>query len=109
MKRRYLFILILLMIFQFYLSGCEKQNTNNNLEENRLNSETNIDNPNNSNTERNINSLDEKNTIKSTPESTPIETEIGKFSTTILDKTENRQSNIRLTCSKLNNFTVNSR
>lgn len=36
------------------------------------------------------------------------ETELGKFSTTILDKTENRQSNIRLTCSKLNNLIIES-
>ena len=37
------------------------------------------------------------------------ETELGKFSTNILDKTENRQSNIRLTCSKLNNLTIESK
>lgn len=37
-----------------------------------------------------------------------IETEIGRFATNIIDKTENRQSNIRLTCSKLNNLEINA-
>ena len=41
--------------------------------------------------------------------SNQTETELGKFSTNILDKTENRQSNIRLTCSKLNNLTIESK
>ena len=40
---------------------------------------------------------------------TPIETELSSFTTTILDKTENRQSNIKLTCSKLNNLEINPR
>lgn len=37
-----------------------------------------------------------------------METEIGRFTTNIIDKTENRQSNIRLTCSKLNNLEINA-
>ena len=40
---------------------------------------------------------------------TSVETEIGSFTTTILDKTETRQSNISLTCSKLNNLEINPR
>lgn len=40
---------------------------------------------------------------------TSVETEIGSFTTTILDETENRQSNIKLTCSKLNNLEINPR
>ena len=45
---------------------------------------------------------------KNSEPSKQTETELGKFSTNILDKTENRQSNIRLTCSKLNNLTLES-
>jgi vancomycin resistance protein YoaR len=46
---------------------------------------------------------------KSLESSNQNEIELGKFSTNILDKTENRQSNIRLTCSKLNNLTIESK
>ena len=46
---------------------------------------------------------------KNLESSNQSETELGKFSTNILDKTENRQSNIRLTCSKLNNLTIESK
>ena len=39
-------------------------------------------------------------------EKEPIETELANFSTRIIDKDENRQNNIRLTCSKLNELTI---
>lgn len=44
----------------------------------------------------------------SSPPTTPVETELGTFSTNIIDKRENRQNNIRITCSKLNGYTVES-
>lgn len=68
-------ILLILIIFPIFLSGCDK-NSDNNSEQSK--------------------------------EIFFSETEIGKFATNIIDKTENRQSNIKLTCSKLNNFTVES-
>ncbi|HBC84879.1 MAG TPA: hypothetical protein DCZ30_05640 [Clostridiales bacterium] len=42
------------------------------------------------------------------PAPTPVETELGSFSTKIIDKRENRQNNIRITCSKLNGITIES-
>lgn len=42
------------------------------------------------------------------PPSAPVETELGSFSTNIIDKRENRQNNIRITCSKLNGYTIES-
>ena len=39
-------------------------------------------------------------------EKKPVETELASFSTRIIDKDENRQNNIRLTCSKLNELTI---
>lgn len=38
----------------------------------------------------------------------PVETDLGSFSTNIIDKRENRQNNIRITCSKLNGITIES-
>lgn len=48
------------------------------------------------------------NDSDNTPAPTPVETELGSFSTKIIDKRENRQNNIRITCSKLNGITIES-
>ncbi|MBO5004118.1 MAG: VanW family protein [Clostridia bacterium] len=40
--------------------------------------------------------------------SPPVETDLGSFSTNIIDKRENRQNNIRITCSKLNGIIIES-
>ena len=101
MKKKYLFIQILSIIL-ISLSGCEfHQNKNNNnvnsTKINRTGFNQNINNI--------ANSLDSKTENKFT---IPIETELGTFTTNILDKEENRQSNIKLTCSKLNNFELQS-
>lgn len=64
---------------------------------------SNSSNENNSNNELNtsINSND-------TNAELPKETDLATFSTPIIDKRENRQNNLRITCSKLNGVTVNS-
>lgn len=150
MKKRYLSILILLIIILFCLSGCEtdnKQSTEpfNNTEISRTNFELNMTNSNNgtennstndnsnatdnnsnttdnnstdTNNNANDNSSNETSNNSASPSNNdtnspkeptpPAETELAQFSTTILDKTENRQHNIRLTCSKLNNLTLDS-
>ena len=59
--------------------------------------------------EQNISNLNNNNSNVDEVSNTPIETELSSFTTTILDKTENRQSNIKLTCSKLNNLEINPR
>ena len=61
--------------------------------------------------EKNIANLNNNNNNSNVDEvsNTSVETEIGSFTTTILDKTETRQSNISLTCSKLNNLEINPR
>lgn len=128
MKKRYLIILILLFSFLFVLSGCNNVNKNienseNNTEINRTSAEFNVSNQNkeiaNSNTS-NTNSGDNENvntsnvnessneniTSSKEMEKKPIETELANFSTRIIDKDENRQTNIRLTCSKLNELTI---
>ena len=128
MKKRYLIILILLFSFLFVLSGCNNVNKNienseNNTEINRTSAEFNVSNQNkeiaNSNTS-NTNSGDNENvntsnvnessneniTSSKEMEKEPIETELANFSTRIIDKDENRQNNIRLTCSKLNELTI---
>lgn len=130
MKKRYLIVLILLFSFLFVLSGCNNANKNtensenkNNTEINRTSAEFNVSNPNkeiadnntsntNSGDNENVNtsnvnkSSNENITSSKEMEKKPIETELANFSTRIIDKDENRQNNIRLTCSKLNELTI---
>lgn len=119
MKKEFLFTLILLFTFLIFLSGCELNTKNNesdessnkvefsrtNLELNTTDSITN--NTSNNNSNESEKSSNDSNTDTNTSQ-TPIETELATFSTTIIDKRENRQNNIRITCSKLNNLTVHS-
>lgn len=103
----YFFILCTIMLI---LSGCTKkeennktENTNNqNTEISRISTTTNITNE---STDKTTNET--KNEV-TPPKPTPVETELGSFSTNIVDKRENRQNNIRITCSKLNGITVES-
>lgn len=130
MKKRYLIVLILLFSFLFVLSGCNNANKNtensenkNNTEINRTSAEFNVSNPNkeiadnntsntNSGDNENVNtsnvnkSSNENITSSKEMEKKPVETELASFSTRIIDKDENRQNNIRLTCSKLNELTI---
>ena len=130
MKKRYLIVLILLFSFLFVLSGCNNANKNtensenkNNTEINRTSAEFNVSNPNkeiadnntsntNSGDNENVNtsnvnkSSNENITSSKKMEKKPVETELASFSTRIIDKDENRQNNIRLTCSKLNELTI---
>ena len=130
MKKRYLIVLILLFSFLFVLSGCNNANKNtensedkNNTEINRTSAEFNVSNQNkeiannntsntNSGNNENVNtsnvnkSSNENITSSKEMEKKPVETELASFSTRIIDKDENRQNNIRLTCSKLNELTI---
>lgn len=117
MKKKYLFILNLLFTILFCLSGCEINTTNNessnnveisrtDLELNTTDSITNDTSTNNNSSESENSSNDSHTDTK--PTQSPIETELATFSTTIIDKRENRQNNIRITCSKLNNLTIDS-
>lgn len=117
MKKIYLVILILLFIILFCLSGCEINTKNNessnnveisrtDLELNTTDSITNDISTNNhsDNSEDSSNDDSQKNESSSPP----TQTELATFSTTIIDKRENRQNNIRITCSKLNDLTIDS-
>lgn len=95
------FLLITLLIFT--LSGCGNlnnnitQNTNLNTNDNSLNT-ANIEK---TSTEQNIynNTISEIDTYT---QNKPIEEKLNEFSTKIYDKTEERQKNIEITCSTLN-------
>lgn len=116
MKKRYIFILLIVTLY--FLSGCEfnKHNSTNNDSKNNVEiSRTNFESKNNTitdiNTNLNTNIISNNNSSNNEENkaTSPVETELASFSTTILDKTENRQHNIKLTCSKLNNLTINSK
>ena len=105
MKKRYLYIITILIVFSFCLTGCgdNKKNANinneSNIEVQKISTET-------SQNKDNYNSIIPKNTQNNAEniKKQPIETEIAKFSTDILDKAENRQHNIKLACSKINGY-----
>lgn len=103
-------LLIILMFLSFSLTGCgnnnslEKQEQNNDYTASRtttIDNNVNHNNSENSNTSiNNIESFDNVNT----------ETELSSFSTKIYTPDdEARQTNIRITCSKLNGTVVKSR
>ena len=100
--------LIILLFISFSLSGCNNnspntQESNNSYNISRINT-THTTNINNS--EENNNSLNNSKSL----DTTNSETEISSFSTKIYTPNdENRQSNIRITCSKLNQTIVKSR
>lgn len=110
MTKKFINYFLILCTIMLILSGCTKkeennktENTNNqNTEISRTSRTTNITNESSNNTTNEI-----KNEV-TTPAPTPVETELGSFSTNIVDKRENRQNNIRITCSKLNGITVES-
>ena len=79
--------IILLLILPMILTGCS---TNNNSELNTT-------------TENNVSYNTKKLSVKK-----PVEETLYSFSTEILDKSEGRQTNLRLTCSTLNGTVVNS-
>ena len=117
-KKIYLFIFILLLILLF-LSGCKFNNENDNKisEQNKQITKLSFESTNNSENNVNLDDTKQNNNNQSNlsedentyENSNNSEVEIGSFTTNILDKTENRQSNINLTCSKLNNLEINSR
>ena len=110
MIKKFINYFLILCTIMLILSGCTKKEENNktentdnqNTEISRISTTTNITNESSNNTTN-----EPKNEITS-PSPTPVETELGSFSTNIIDKRENRQNNIRITCSKLNGITVES-
>ena len=110
MIKKFINYFLILCTIMLILSGCTKkeennktENTNNqNTEISRISTTTNITNE---STDKTTNET--KNEV-TPPKPTPVETELGSFSTNIVDKRENRQNNIRITCSKLNGITVES-
>lgn len=98
MKKSYL---LLILFFIFFLTGC----SSNFNKSGNSNSSTNLDSASNpsSNNNNSISYNMEKLFIKK-----PVEEIIYSFSTQILDTSEGRQNNIRLTCSSLNGTIVNS-
>lgn len=112
MTKKLINYFLILCTIMLILSGCTKKEENNktentdnqNTEVSRTSTTTNI-----TNEETNKTTNEAKNEITSPkPTPTPTETDLGSFSTNIIDKRENRQNNIRITCSKLNGITVES-
>lgn len=97
MLKKMIIYLLLLSIIIFILTGCTFNNNNYSEPSNNSDSANNIDN---SNTSKNSSYETSKISY------TPTEIDLASFSTPILDKTENRQTNIKITCSKLNSLTV---
>lgn len=93
-------IFALSLIVLFFLTGCsnklDNSNANNNFEENTSNQigATQNESP--------------QYSKVSIPPEEPKEEEIGKYSTKIYDKSEARQNNLRITCSKINNYEIPS-
>lgn len=122
MKKNFISYFLIICTILLILSGCTKKEENNkqenqntsNTEISKLSTTTNTSPPSSSNDDNNTfvnkNTPENKNDNSASPSSTPIpvETDLGTFSTNIIDKRENRQNNIRITCSKLNGLTVES-
>lgn len=100
----YIFILFILL---FVLTGCAKKDNQNIQNINNTSATRTSTNVNEEYAENRIaNILQNKNEIIES--STPKETEISSYSTTIKDKAEGRLTNINITCSTLNNTIVHS-
>lgn len=103
---------ILLSFIMFILTGCTfNNNDTNSMSSNNTNTDTtnnskNTDNTDNMNNTNNSNTSENNSYETSKTSYTPTEIDLASFSTPILDKTENRQTNIKITCSKLNSLTI---
>lgn len=128
MKKIYIFIIIGLIIFgcalgfYFYKRNNSSTSNNSNLNDFPYNStrvSTNTNSPNEENTNSlqtndtqenetvNNNSTNTQNTDNSSSNPPPVtETEIASFTTKIYTKDSDRQNNISITCSSLNNTTI---
>lgn len=123
MKKIYIFIIIGLILigcalgFYFYkrnnsnisnnsslndfpYNSTRVSTSNNSSDENTTNTQSNNETSTNNSTE-NLNSSE-----NSSSENTPVETEIASFNTKIYTKESDRQNNISITCSTLNDTTV---
>ena len=115
--------IFLLAIPLVVLAGCNTvskndNNVNQNLQVGRTGSVSNEQPVNNSSVDENNNSVTENETdqnVVQEPQPTdppaksePVETVLAEFSTTIKSRASNRLNNIQITCSKLNETTVES-
>ena len=118
MKKIYIFIAIGLIIlggilgFYFYKKNPSNTSNNSNLNNFPYNStrisstENNVAPPSNELQQHDSNVSNQTENIVSENNSQPSETEIASFTTKIYTKDSNRQTNISITCSSLNNTTV---
>ena len=115
--------IFLLAIPLVVLAGCNTvskndNNVNQNLQVGRTGSVSNEQPVNNSSVDENNNSVTENETDQNAVQepqpteppakSEPVETVLAEFSTTIKSRASNRLNNIQITCSKLNETTVES-
>lgn len=109
--KKYTWIILLLVIgvvvgIVYFYNSTSKQNSNYSAERSSFNNVSNIDNSIDS--VNNISNSTSNNTSINTPQ-TNIEREIASFSTKIKNKKDsNRQGNITITCTALNNTIVKS-
>lgn len=113
MTKKFINYFLILCTIMLFLSGCEKKEENNKIEDSKILGNTEISrigtDINITNEHDNKTTNEAKNDVTPPePAPTPVETDLGTFSTNIVDKRENRQNNIRITCSKLNGITVES-
>ena len=101
-----IYITFFLLIFLLFLSGCDNSKNLNNSETNIITNKTGATPQNNAITT--INSTTSENISEENILSiTPSETVLSEFSTPLKSKSSNRLTNIQITCSKLNEKTVN--
>jgi len=108
--KKYIWIILLLIglaiggIVYFYNFSDSKSNSNYSAEKSKLNTDSNTNT--NTNSESNISNYNSNNSSSNIAK-VPVETEIATYSTKIQNKRDlNRQGNITITCSALNNTTV---
>lgn len=103
-------VLIILMFLSLFLSGCGNNNSSENQELNNNYTASRITATNDNNTNTNSNMESNNTAINNVESIDNTETEIASFSTKIYTPNDSaRQTNIKLTCSELNETIVKSR
>ncbi len=104
-KLKYFFIILLITLLSFILTGCSNNNTNNE-EENATNSQTynseKTSYNSNSNTSSNTNVSNNVSNVNEITKSSVDEIEIASYSTPIQIDDENRDTNMEISAKKIN-------